>query len=109
MKGSRFAIFAWVLELSGALLVPIPARRARGHRRHLATRLAAGKGELPLTTKDTISQMTAATQAALQSRCSRMDIELPPGAKFGVEKADKSNNMVNRKAYVVDSCYSPYE
>ena len=41
--------------------------------------------KLPETTAETISQMTAATQAALQSRCSRMDVELPPGASLGVE------------------------
>lgn len=50
------------------------------------TQLSAGKQQqLPTTTAETISQMTAATQAALQSRCSRMDVELPPGASLGVE------------------------
>jgi len=44
--------------------------------------------ELPTTRKETISQMTAATQAALRARCSRMDVELPPGAHLGVEKAE---------------------
>lgn len=43
-------------------------------------------GELPRDIRGCISQMTGSTQEALRSRCSRMDIELPPGAELGVEK-----------------------
>ena len=49
-------------------------------------------GELPTSVKVAISDMTGATQAALQSRCSRMDVELPPGVELGVEKGSKATS-----------------
>lgn len=48
------------------------------------------RSALATSTKETISAMTKATQAALQSRCSRMDVELPPGAALGVETPGKA-------------------
>lgn len=51
---------------------------------------------MPKDVRQATTQLTAATQAALQSRCSRMDVELPPGISLGVEsaktKADKAND-----------------
>lgn len=41
---------------------------------------------LPKDVKDAISNCRAAVQTALEQRLSRMDIELPVGANFGVEK-----------------------
>jgi hypothetical protein len=48
--------------------------------------------KLPRDVKDAISQCRAATQAALQNRVSRMDIEMPVGTKFGVEKSSKKTS-----------------
>lgn len=42
---------------------------------------------LPRDVKDAVSKCRAAVQQALQDKCSRMDIEMPVGAKFGVEKS----------------------
>eukprot|EP00562_Extubocellulus_spinifer_P010889 CAMPEP_0178502558 /NCGR_PEP_ID=MMETSP0696-20121128/17568_1 /TAXON_ID=265572 /ORGANISM="Extubocellulus spinifer, Strain CCMP396" /LENGTH=373 /DNA_ID=CAMNT_0020131623 /DNA_START=48 /DNA_END=1169 /DNA_ORIENTATION=- len=41
---------------------------------------------LPRDVKDAVSKCRASTQAALEKRLSRMDIEMPVGANFGVEK-----------------------
>ncbi|CAB9501514.1 expressed unknown protein [Seminavis robusta] len=41
---------------------------------------------LPRDVKDAVSKCRAAVQEALQNKCSRMDVEMPVGAKFGVEK-----------------------
>ena len=48
---------------------------------------------LPSTIKDTIASMRQATQDALQSRQSRMDIEMPYGMSFGIEKATKDKKL----------------
>lgn len=42
--------------------------------------------KLPRDVKDAVSKCRSAVQQALQEKCSRMDIEMPVGAKFGVEK-----------------------
>ena len=47
---------------------------------------------LPRDVKDAVSLCRAATQEALKSRCSRMDIEFPVGTKFGVEKTPKTKS-----------------
>lgn len=41
---------------------------------------------LPRDVKDAIAKCKASVQQALSEKCSRMDIEMPVGAKFGVEK-----------------------
>ncbi len=46
--------------------------------------------EFPKDVKDAVSKCRAAVQEALGQRLSRMDIEFPVGAKFGVEK--QANN-----------------
>eukprot|EP00521_Asterionellopsis_glacialis_P013988 CAMPEP_0195308934 /NCGR_PEP_ID=MMETSP0707-20130614/38483_1 /TAXON_ID=33640 /ORGANISM="Asterionellopsis glacialis, Strain CCMP134" /LENGTH=356 /DNA_ID=CAMNT_0040373225 /DNA_START=94 /DNA_END=1161 /DNA_ORIENTATION=+ len=46
--------------------------------------------ELPRDVKDAVSKCRAAVQEALGSRLSRMDIEMPVGTKFGVEKDSSS-------------------
>jgi Domain of unknown function (DUF1995) len=50
---------------------------------------------LPRDVKDAVSKCRAAVQLALQNKCSRMDIEMPVGTKFGVEKT--SNNKAKKK------------
>ena len=39
----------------------------------------------PGSIKNVLTKMTQSTQQALQNRCSRMEIELPPGVDFGVK------------------------
>jgi Domain of unknown function (DUF1995) len=46
--------------------------------------------QLPRDVKDAVSRCREATQAALQDRISRMDIEFPVGTKFSIEKAGNS-------------------
>jgi hypothetical protein len=46
--------------------------------------------QLPKDVKDAISKCRGAVQRALENRLSRMDIEMPVGANFGVEKSKKS-------------------
>eukprot|EP01031_Cornospumella_fuschlensis_P043288 gene43288-52910_t len=41
--------------------------------------------DYPVKVKNVVSRLTASTQKALQQRLSRIIIELPPGADFGVE------------------------
>ncbi|KAL3770470.1 hypothetical protein ACHAW5_006649 [Stephanodiscus triporus] len=51
------------------------------------------KQRLPTDIKDAISKCRSAVQRALEGRISRMDIEMPVGANFGVEdKAAPRNN-----------------
>lgn len=50
---------------------------------------AAVNIKYPTRIKDVVSRMTQATQRGLQSKLSRMEIELPPGVDFGVELGDK--------------------
>lgn len=51
--------------------------------------LTDGMTNLPKDVKDAVSKCRAATQDALKSQTSRMDIEFPVGTKFGVEKYPK--------------------
>lgn len=44
------------------------------------------KNDLPKDVKDAVSKCRNAVQKALESRLSRMDVEMPVGTKFGVEK-----------------------
>lgn len=44
--------------------------------------------KVPTNVKETISEMRKSIQAALQAKNSRMAVELPRGADFGMEKAD---------------------
>jgi hypothetical protein len=59
----------------------------------------------PTTIKSVVSKMTQATQKALSSRKSRMEIELPPGVDFGVELGDKKkkNSMSDTEKVLVSN------
>ena len=46
----------------------------------------------PTKIKDVVSRLTQSTQASLQSQLSRIEIELPPTADFGVESAKKGTS-----------------
>lgn len=52
--------------------------------------------DLPRNVKDAVSKCRAAVQQALGDRCSRMDIEMPVGAKFGVEKTTSSSSSAGK-------------
>ena len=58
--------------------------RAVGNKRRLINE-ARMSIQYPQTIKNVISRLTAATQKSLQSQKSRIEIELPPGAEYGVE------------------------
>lgn len=47
---------------------------------------SGGEPTLPRDVKDAVSKCRASVQTALEKRLSRMDIEMPVGANFGVEK-----------------------
>ena len=47
--------------------------------------------QLPKDVKDAISKCRGAVQNALENRLSRMDVEMPVGANFGVEKKTSKN------------------
>lgn len=51
--------------------------------------------ELPRDVKEAVTKCRAAVQEALQKRLSRMDIEMPVGAKFGVEKGNKKKKKMD--------------
>lgn len=49
--------------------------------------------DYPLKIKDVVTRLTASIQKSLQARKSRISIELPPAADFGVERSSKSNAL----------------
>lgn len=51
---------------------------------------------LPRDVKEAVSRCRAAVQEALQNRMSRMDIEMPVGTKFGIEKSRKTKTVVKK-------------
>lgn len=53
------------------------------------------KPQLPRDVKAAVSNCRAAVQSALQNRLSRIDVEMPVGTKFGVEKS--SSNKISSK------------
>mmetsp|Transcript_13520 Transcript_13520/g.19947 ORF Transcript_13520/g.19947 Transcript_13520/m.19947 type:complete len:352 (+) Transcript_13520:246-1301(+) len=52
--------------------------------------------ELPRDVKEAVSKCRAAVQEALQNRMSRMDVEMPVGTKFGIEKGRKAKTVVKK-------------
>lgn len=51
---------------------------------------------MPRDVKEAVSQCRASVQEALQKRMSRMDIEMPVGTKFGIEKIRKAKSVANK-------------
>lgn len=49
----------------------------------------------PTTIRAVTSKLTASTQAALQKGISRLEIELPPGADFGLELSRKREGKIS--------------
>ena len=58
--------------------------------------------QLPKDVKDAISKCRGAVQKALESRLSRMDVEMPVGANFGVEKKKSSSKRKSSLASLTD-------
>ena len=57
----------------------------------------SSNGKLPRDVKDAVSICRQSVQNALQKRISRMDIEMPVGAKFGVEKGKGGGKKSSRQ------------
>ncbi|CAM9361010.1 unnamed protein product [Phaeothamnion confervicola] len=68
----------------------LDGRRCKG-----GVRMAVPSTPIPRNIKDTVSSLRKAVQAGLQSRCSRMDVELPFGARLGVEAGSKTEDEVS--------------
>lgn len=58
--------------------------------------------QLPKDVKDAISKCRGAVQNALENRLSRMDVEMPVGANFGVEKKKSSSGRKSSLASLTD-------
>ena len=56
----------------------------------------------PRDVKEAVSKCRAAVQTALENRLSRMDIEMPVGAKFGVEKPSNKNSKQKKSEMMND-------
>ena len=54
-----------------------------------------GPKQLPKNIKDSVNQLRGSIQAALQNRCSRIEVEMPYAANYGVEgrKTVKAEEM----------------
>jgi len=57
-----------------------------------STKRPTQQQQLPRDVKEAVSKCREATQAALADRTSRMTVDFPVGAKFGVEKKTKSSS-----------------
>lgn len=74
---------------------PIPSTATR---RHMIGNVFGGGGgdvkdpQLPKDVKDAISKCRGAVQKGLEDQISRMDVEMPVGANFGVENKKTSKN-----------------
>ena len=56
--------------------------------------IASALSTYPTKIKDVVSKLTQVTQTALQNRNSRMEIELPPTAEYGIEPT-KNNDLLS--------------
>jgi len=65
--------------------------------------------QLPKDVKDAISKCRGAVQTALENRLSRMDVEMPVGANFGVEKKKASSRRKSSLASLTDGGDSSME
>ena len=61
----------------------------------------AGQRAVPKDIKGTVSQMRDSVQKALEGRVSRMDVELPVAAKFGVENDKQSEKEKGIRGYAL--------
>ena len=104
---------SWIAVAYLLLMVTLPAHTFRipSTAALTSTRLSMinvfGKAEtkepqLPKDVKDAISKCRGAVQKGLENRISRMDVEMPVGANFGVEKKSSSKNKRGNLASLDD-------
>ena len=96
------------LTVAAAVVLPAAALLATSHHHHGQRPAAASHGStrsaapivasavLPRDIKEVTNQLRGSVQAGLQARLSRMDVDLPIGADFGIERGEK-----RRKAGVI--------
>ena len=73
-----------------AAFVAVPHRRvATAPAASRCAPAVAKEAPLPRDIKEVINQMRASVQTGMQARLSRMDVDLPYGAEFGVEGGEK--------------------
>ena len=97
-----FRRFALALSLLPFLLPTSDAFASSVHRRGNGSPLSVLRmlsGDAPTPTmprdvKEAVSKCRAAVQEALKARLSRMDIEMPVGANFGIEKTAKKKGRI---------------
>lgn len=89
------------LTVAAVIVLPADALLATSHHHHGQRSAAALHGwtrraapivantQLPRDIKEVINQMRGSVQAGLQARLSRMDVDLPIGADFGIESGEK--------------------
>ena len=67
--------------------------------------------ELPRDVKEAVSKCRTSVQTGLQQRISRMAVQMPVGAKFGVEKIKKksSDDGVTKDALDTSNCKVKHE
>lgn len=102
-------VAAWVLVLL-AVLSADAFQSPMASTTHTSTRLSIsvfGKSEtkepqLPKDVKDAISKCRGAVQKGLEDRISRMDVEMPLGADFAVEKKQSKNKKGNLASLTED-------
>ena len=74
-----------------------------GNVRNLAPRRSClMSANYPLSIKNVISKLTSSTQTALREQISRMEIELPPGADFGLELTRKRKGGIRSELSMTD-------
>jgi len=86
-----------LISTSHGFVIPHESPRSSSWRLQIsfggANKSEAAKAEFPKDVKDAVSKCRAAVQEALGQRISRMDIEFPVGAKFGVEKQQSAKKQ----------------
>lgn len=108
VPGRNAALAPW--WSSPSLFGPMDDEKRRRHTHNMISNLFGGGGDaatpppqLPRDVKEALSSCQAATQAALQNRVSRMDIEFPVGTNFGIEqKGNNKKNTINNKPTLDD-------
>ncbi len=106
------AMAASMLAVTAFQQTPLPSRSQTANTFTTSTtRLSIGKvfgdnttkeQELPKDVKDAISKCRGAVQKALENRLSRMDVEMPVGANFGVEKKKAGRKSKSNLASLTD-------
>lgn len=84
----RLTFISWLVIESASLIFQCKVKPYY-HYKKVSLYMSSSTANYPTTIRAVTSKLTASTQAALQKRTSRMEIELPPGADFGLEFSRK--------------------